>query len=137
MQWFDLRRDAMALAVLALSIVMIGTGLTGHARVFGYAVALFIGVLAGRGFARPRDPLTWWPPVFATVVLVASLAGAFAFEATRVEAAADAVLGFQAGTAFVIYGVWLPAFFTLGVTSVLLFNRLADAAPPPAAPATR
>jgi hypothetical protein len=80
--WFDLRRDWVALTILALSIVMIGSGLTGHSRVFGYAVVLFIGVLAG--------------------------------------------LGFQAGTAFVVYGIWLPAFFTLGVTYVLVFDRLSD-----------
>jgi hypothetical protein len=131
MEWFNARRDGMALAVLVLSIVMIASGLTGHSHVFGYAVALFIGLLAARGFGRPRDPVTWWPPAVATLVLLASLAGAFALETARVDDAADTVLGFQAGTAFVIYGVWIPAFFTLGVTYVLLFDRLADRTPTP------
>jgi hypothetical protein len=124
--WFDLRRDWVALTILALSIVMIGSGLTGHSRVFGYAVVLFIGVLAGLGFIRRRHRSTWWPPIVATLVLLLSLAGAFAGEAFPVDGAADTVLGFQAGTAFVVYGIWLPAFFTLGVTYVLVFDRLSD-----------
>ena len=137
MEWFNARRDGMALAVLVLSIVMIASGLTGRSRLFGYAVALFIGVLAGRGFGRPHDTATWWPPVVATLVLLASLAGAFAFETAPVDDAAETVLGFQAGTVFVIYGVWIPAFFTLGVTYVLLFDRLADRPPTPADRAKR
>ncbi len=126
MEWFNFRRDRVALGVLTLAIVMIASGLAGNSRVFGYAVALFIGLLAGLGFARQRDTRTWWPPVLATLVLLGSLAGAFAFEAVPVESVADTVLGFQAGTAFVIYGVWIPAFFTLGLTYVLVFDRLDD-----------
>jgi hypothetical protein len=126
MEWFNFRRDRVALGVLALAVVMIGAGLAGNSRVFGYAVVLFIGLLAGLGFVRQRDTQTWWPPALATLVLIVSLAGAFAFEAVPVESAADTVLGFQAGTAFVIYGVWIPAFFTLGLTYVLVFDRLDD-----------
>lgn len=126
MEWFNFRRDRVALGVLALAIVMIASGLAGNSRVFGYCVALFIGLLAGLGFARQRDTRTWWPPVLATVVLLGSLAGAFTFEAARVDSVTDTVLGFQAGTAFVIYGVWIPAFFTLGLTYVLVFDRLDD-----------
>jgi hypothetical protein len=126
MTWFDVRRDRVPLAILALSIAMIVSGLGGHSRVFGYAVVLFIGLLAGLGFVRRRDRSTWWPPVVATLVLLTSLAGAFAFEAAPVDGVAETVLGFQAGTAFVVYGIWIPSFFTLGVTFVLVFDRLGD-----------
>lgn len=126
MEWFNFQRDRVALAVLTLAIVMIASGLAGNSRVFGYSVVLFIGLLAGLGFARQRDPLTWWPPIVATLVLLVSLAGAFAFESVPVENVGDTVLGFQTGTAFVVYGVWIPAFFTLGLTYVLVFDRLAD-----------
>jgi hypothetical protein len=126
MEWFNFRRDRVALGVLALAIVMIASGLAGNSRVFGYSVALFIGLLAGLGFARQHDARTWWPPALATLVLIVSLAGAFAFEGARVDSAADTVLGFQTGTAFVVYGIWIPAFFTLGVAYVLVFDRLGD-----------
>lgn len=126
MEWFNVRRDGVALAVLVLAVVMIVSGLSGSSRVFGYAVVLFIGLLAGLGFVRERDARTWWPPLVATLVLVVSLAGAFAFEASPVNDATDTVLGFQTGMAFVIYGIWVPAFFTLGLTYVLVFDRLAD-----------
>jgi hypothetical protein len=59
-------------------------------------------------------------------VLLVSLTGAFAFQAVTVTSPADTTLGFQPGTAFVIYGIWIPALFTLGLTYVLLFDRLAD-----------
>jgi hypothetical protein len=126
MEWFNFQRDRVALAVFALAVVMIASGLAGNSRLFGYAVVLFIGLLAGLGFVRQHDTGTWWPPALATLVLVGSLTGAFAFEAARVDTVSDTVLGFQPGTAFVIYGIWLPAFFTLGVTYVLVFDRLAD-----------
>lgn len=132
MEWFNVRRDGVALGVLALAVAMIAAGLAGNSRLFGYSVVLFIGLLAGLGFVRRHDTVTWWPPAVATLLLVVSLAGAFAFEASRVDSVADTVLGFQAGTAFVIYGLWLPAFFTLGVTFVLVFDRLGDANAPPA-----
>jgi len=132
MEWFNFQRDRVALAVLTLAIVMIASGLAGNSRVFGYSVVLFIGLLAGLGFARQRDARTWWPPIVATLVLLVSLAGAFAFESVPVEGVADTVLGFQAGTAFLVYGVWIPAFFTLGLTYVLVFDRLADPKAPSA-----
>lgn len=129
MEWFNFRRDRVALAVLVLSTVMIGAGLTGNSRLFGYAVVLFIGLLTGLGFVRHDKPATWWPAAVATAVLLASLAGAFAFEAAPVYGVKDTVLGFQTGTAFVIYGVWLPALFTLGVAYVLLFEHLDEPRP--------
>lgn len=129
MEWFNFRRDAPALAVLVLAVVMIAAGLSGRAQVFGYAVVLFIGLFAGIGFVRRHDGATLWPPVVATIVLVVSLAGAFAYQAAPVGSASDTVLGFQTGTAFVIYGIWIPAFFTLGLTFVLLFDRLGPQSP--------
>jgi hypothetical protein len=126
MEWFNFQRDKAALAVLVLAVVMIVAGLTGSYQMFGYCVALFIGVLAGVGFARRGDAGTLFPPVLATLVLLISLAGAFAYQSVPVMSPDDTVLGFQKGTAFVIYGVWIPAFFTLGLTFVFFFERLGD-----------
>jgi hypothetical protein len=56
----------------------------------------------------------------------------FANESAAVQSAGDTILGFQPGTAFLIYGVWIPAFFTMGVGFALVFDRLnADAASSP------
>lgn len=129
MEWFSVRRDGIALALLVLSIVMIGAGLSNHPRLFGYSVVLFIGLLAGLGFVRRHLQATWWPPALATMILLASLGGAFAYEAVPVNGPDDTLLGFQQGTAFVVYGIWVPALFTLGLTYVLLFERLAERRP--------
>jgi hypothetical protein len=126
MDWFNFQRDKAVLAALALAIGMIAFGLTGAYQAFGYSVALFIGVLVGVGFARRTDRGTWLPPILATLVLLVSLAGAFAYQAVPVTSPDDTVLGFQKGTAFVIYGIWIPAFFTLGLTFVFFFDRLGE-----------
>jgi hypothetical protein len=134
MEWFNVRRDGVALTVLMLAVVMIAAGLAGNSQLFGYGVVLFIGLLAGVGFVRRHDARTWWPPAIATLVLLVSLTGAFTFQATPVSGVSDTVLGFQTGMAFVVYGIWIPAFFTLGLTYVLVFDRLVDR-PVTAAPA--
>jgi hypothetical protein len=118
------RRDAFALGILAVLLVLLGAGLTGAYRVFGYALVGLIGMFAGLGFIRAGDRRTWWPPVLVTAVLLVSFTGMFAYEAVPVNAPADTVLGFQPGTAFLVYGVWLPSFFTLGLSFALLFDSL-------------
>ena len=52
--------------------------------------------------------------------------GLFLYQDAPVRSVGDTVGGFQVGTAFLIYGVWIPAFFTLGVGFALVFDRLDD-----------
>lgn len=120
----NLRRDGFVLLVLAVLTLMLAAAVTGAYRVFGYGFVALLGLLLAIGFARPGDRRTWWPPVLATSVLAVAFTGMFRFEAQPVRQVADTWLGFQAGTAFLIYGVWIPAFFTLGLSFALLFNRL-------------
>lgn len=122
----NLRRDGLVVAVLVCMLVMLVAGLAGAYRVFGYALVAFLGTLMGLGFIRRGDRVTWLPPLLATTVLLVSLAGMFANESAVVRDASDTVLGFQRGTAFLIYGIWIPAFFTMGLSFALVFDRLAD-----------
>lgn len=126
MHWFSFRRDGFVLLVAALLVIMLGTGLTGAYRPFGYALVGLLGLLAGLAFVRQGRPVTWLPPIVATVVLAAGMTGMFVNESFVVRSAADTVLGFHPGTAFLIYAVWIPAFFTLGVGFAVLFPQLAD-----------
>lgn len=125
-------RDRFVLCLLALMLVMLGSALAGAYRVFGYVLVLFLGMLMGLGFVRRRDAATWAPPLVATSVLLVSLSGLFAYEHTAVSDVSETVLGFQPGTAFLIYGIWIPALFTLGVSFALVFPRLTQ--PPDADP---
>lgn len=120
----NLRRDGFVLLLLVVMIVMLGAALTGAYRAFGYALVALVGLLIALGFVRRDDPLTWLPPAIATAVLLAAFVGMFAGESAVVRDVNDTVLGFQRGTAFLIYGVWIPAFFTMGLAFALLFGRL-------------
>ena len=120
------RRDGFVLALLVALLVLLVSGLAGAPRVFGYALVLLFGMLMGLGFIRRRRPATWLPPCIATTVLLLSFAGMFANQRVPVRDVADTVLGFQPGTAFLVYGVWLPAFFTIGVAFALVFRYLQD-----------
>lgn len=120
----DLRRDGTVLMLLALMLVMLGAALTGTYRVFGYALVALLGALMTLGFGRRGDPVTLVPPVLATTVLLVAFSGMFATEQTLVLSARDTVLGFQPGTAFLVYGVWIPAFFTVGIGFAAVFNRI-------------
>ena len=131
MDTINLRRDGLVLLILAVMLVMLASALTGAYRVFGYALVALVGALAVAGFARRDDPVTWIPPIVATTVLLVAFMGMFANEATEVRDATDPVFGFQAGTAFLIYGVWIPAFFTMAVSFALIFNRLSGENPAP------
>jgi hypothetical protein len=126
MDRLNLRRDGFVLGLLLLMLVLVASGLSGAYRVFGYTLVVFLGMVSALGFVRRADAVTWLPPVLATTVLLVAFAGMFATDDAVVRSAADTVLGFQPGTAFLIYGVWLPSFVTLGVTFTLLFDRLAD-----------
>ena len=124
MHWFSIRRDGFVLLVAALLVIMLGTGLTGSYRLFGYSLTGLLGLLVGLAFVRQGKPVTWLPPVVATVVLAVGMTGMFVNESVVVRSVADTVLGFHPGTAFLIYAVWIPAFFTLGVSFAVLFPQL-------------
>lgn len=120
----DARRDRFVLALLLVMIVMLVAALTGAYRVFGYGLVAFLGMLAALGFVRRAHPITWAPPFLATAVLLVSFMGMFAYENASVRDVSDTVLGFHPATAFVVYGVWIPAFFTMGVGLALVFEYL-------------
>jgi hypothetical protein len=85
-----------------------------------------LGTLAGLGLVRRRQPLTW----IATGVVFAGffigMNGLLRNESVVVRSPEDTLLGFQPGTAYLIYGIWVLAFFTLAGGFSLLFNRLGD-----------
>jgi hypothetical protein len=124
--YFNLRRDGFVIVLLLLMLVLLASALTGAYRVFGYTLVAFLGMLMGLGFVRRRDPVTWVPPLLATAVLAVAFTGMFTNEHAVVAHPGDTVLGFQRGTAFLVYGVWIPAFFTMGLAFALLFDRLSD-----------
>lgn len=125
MEWFSLRRDGLVLLIGVLLVIMLGTGLTNAYRLFGYALVGLLGLLAGVAFVRRGKAVTWLPPVLATVVLAAGMTGMFVNESVVVHNVGDTVLGFHPGTAYLVYAVWIPAFFTLGVGFAVLFPQLA------------
>lgn len=126
MTGIDLRRDGFALGLLILMVVLLGSALSGAYRFFGYTLVLFLGMLMGLGFVRRGDRVTWAPPIIAASVLMISFAGMFANEGMVVASIEDTVLGFQPATAFLVYGVWIPAFFTMGLGFTAIFDRLSD-----------
>jgi hypothetical protein len=119
------RTDAFVLSLLVISVVLLACALSGAYRAFGYTLVLFIGMLMGLGFVRPGDRATWLAPIAATTVLLLAFAGMFANEHAAVLDTGDTLWGFQRGTAFLVYGVWIPAFFTMGLGFTLTFDRLA------------
>jgi hypothetical protein len=125
-QHFNLRRDGFMLGLLLVMVVLLVSALSGAYRVFGYTLVVFLSMLMGAGFVRRRDPVTWIPPLVASCVLFIGFAGLFANEGAAVSEAADTVLGFQPGTAFLVYVIWVPAFFTMGLSFALIFDRLAE-----------
>lgn len=107
-----------------MMLVLLTAALSGAYRVFGYALVALLELLMGLGFVRQGDRVTWLPPSIATAILLVAFTGMFTTETSVVRDAGDTVLGFQRGTAFLIYGVWIPAFFTMGVGFALVFDRL-------------
>ena len=124
METVNLRRDGFVLLLLLVMLLMLGAALSGAYRVFGYALVALLGLLMALGFVRRGDPVTWLAPFIATTILVGAFVGMFANETAIVRDVGDTWLGFQPGTAFLIYGVWITPFFTMGVSFALLFDRL-------------
>lgn len=119
----NLARDGWVLALLAAMVVLLVASLSGAYQLFGYTLVAFLGMMAARGFVS-RDRVTWVPPILATVVLLVAFAGIFRYERAAVQSAADTMLGFQPGTAFLVYGIWVPALFTMALSFTLVFDRL-------------
>jgi hypothetical protein len=122
MEQFNLRRDGHIVALFILMVVLLVSGLAGAYQVFGYALMAYIGVSLAMGYVRSGRPITWVPPVVTTVLLFISVIGMFAYQSTPVLSADDAVLGFQLGTTFLIYVLWVPMFFTLSLGFVWIFG---------------
>jgi hypothetical protein len=120
------RRDGVVIILLIGFIALLAAALTGAEQIFGYGLVLVLGLFVGLGFVRRHDPLTWIPPALAVVVLLVAFRGMFANQDVPVTSAADTVGGFQAATAYLVYGLWIPAFFTMGLAFSLLFDRLSD-----------
>lgn len=120
----NLRRDGFVLLLLAVMAALLLAGLTGSYRLFGYGLVAFLGMLMWLGFARRGDPVTWVPPLAGAAVLLVAFTGIFTYETAPVRDAADTVLGFQRGTAFLVYGIWIPAFVTMGLGFAWVFDRL-------------
>lgn len=125
----DARRDGFVLMLLLLMMLMLISALSGAYRVFGYGLVTFLGMLAALGFVRRRRPATWIPPLVATAVLLVAMTGMFLNETASVSGVEDTLLGFQPGTAFLVYGVWIPAFFTMGLGFALVFDHLGSDEP--------
>jgi hypothetical protein len=125
-----------AVAVLFFELLgLLVTGIIGAYHAFGVLLVLTIGTFAALGFGRRGDLLSWTPPLAATVILMAGLVGVYAFENVVVAGAQDTRLGFHPATAFLVYVIWIPGFFTLGLTYTLCFERLFRHASPPRQPA--
>lgn len=116
--------DTVVLALLLVCVTLLAAALLGSPTVFAFGTVAVLGLLSGLAFVRHHDWTTWVPPLAATLVLVVAMTGVLLEHATPVHTVSDTVGGFQAGTAFLIYGIWIPAFFTLGVGFAVVFNRL-------------
>jgi hypothetical protein len=122
----DPRRDGVVIALLVGFVALLAAALTGATQTFAYGLVVVLGIFVGLGFIRRHDPLTWAPPVLAVLTLLIAFAGMFANQDVPVTSAADTVGGFQAASAYLVYGLWIPAFVTMGVGFSLLFDRLSD-----------
>jgi hypothetical protein len=118
------RRDGVVIILLIGFIALLAAALTGAEQVFAYGLVLVLGLFVGLGFVRRHDPLTWIPPALVVGVLLVAFRGMFANQDVPITSAVDAVGGFQAATAYLVYGLWVPAFFTMGLAFSLLFDRL-------------
>jgi hypothetical protein len=136
MDWFSPRRDGFVLLVLALLLVLLGAGITGAYRVFGYTFVALVGLFTGLGFRRRGRWVTMVPPILASAVLAIGMTGIFLNESAAIQTVDDTRLGFHPATAFLVYAIWMPAFLTLGVSFAVLFEAVAgQTAPDSIAPA--
>jgi len=125
MQGFTFK-DAVVGLLFVLMLILLVSGLLGAYQVFAYALVAWLGVLVGIGFARSGQPRTWMAAGWVFAWLVIGMTGVLMNEAVVVSSVADTVLGFHPGTAALVYGIWLPGAFSLGIGFVLLFDRLVD-----------
>ena len=121
---FDPGQDAFVLATFVLLIVMLAAGLTGAYGLFAYALVGLFGAFIGRGLLVRGAVATWAVTIVAVLVLLGSVAGMLGQETFVVRSVEDTVLGFHPATAYLVYGIWIPAFFTLGVGFALVFEHL-------------
>lgn len=118
--------DGVVLLLVTLMLVLLVSGLAGAHWVFAYGIVAWLGVLAGMGFVRAGQPQTWIAATLVVVCLFLGMTGILLNESVIVRSPADTVLGFHPGTASLVYGIWIPGLFTLGVSFVLLFDRLVE-----------
>lgn len=120
------RKDGVVGILFLLVVILLVSGLSGSYWVFGYAVVTWLGVLAGIGFVRTGDAITWFAAALVFVCLALGMTGILVNEDVVVRSTTDTVLGFHPGTAALVYGIWVPGLFTLGFAFVILFDRLVD-----------
>lgn len=125
--WFSPRRDGVIVVVLALLVIMLVASLVPSARTFAFSLTALIGTLAGVGFVRRGRPRTWVPPLAVAGVLALAFVGMFTHETDVVASVDDTLLGFHPATAFLVYVLWIPAYFTLSAAFAWLFDDTADA----------
>lgn len=118
--------DRVVALLFLLVLLLLGAGLSGAHRLFGLGIVVWLGVLAGLGFVRSGRPRTWLAAVLVFACLAIGMTGVLVNESAVVSGVADTVLGFHPGTAFLVYGIWAPGLFTLGLAFVLLFDDLVD-----------
>lgn len=116
--------DAVVFILLLVFVVMLAAALLGSPTVFAYGTVGALAGFMGIALVRRRDSVTWVPPIAATLVLLGAVTGIFVYQDSPVRSPADTVGGFQTATAFVVYGIWIPAFFTVGVGFAAVFDRL-------------
>lgn len=118
------RRDGPVALLFFELVVLLVAGVAGWYHVFAFVLIFTIGTFAAIGFARRDDRMSWGPPLAATIVLAIGMLGVFAYEDVVVRGVEDTAFGFHPATAFLVYLIWLPGFFTLGLTYSLTFERL-------------
>jgi len=120
----DPAQDRYVLALLLLFLVLLVAGLTGAPQVFAYGLAALLGVVAGRGLGRRGVGATWVVVALFVAAVFGAMTGLFRYQSVVVRDVGDTVLGFHPATAILVYGLWIPAFITLGVGFAVLFDRL-------------
>jgi len=120
----DPAQDRYVLAMFLLFLVLLVAGLTGAAQMFAYGLAALLGVVVGRGLGRRGVGATWVVVALFVAVVFGAMTGLFRYQSVVVRDVGDTVLGFHPATAILVYGLWIPAFITLGVGFAVLFDRL-------------
>ena len=116
--------DRVVMLLVVLILLLLYAGLTGAHWLFAYALVGWLGVLAGVGFVRAGDARTWIAAALVAIGLCLGMTGVLLNEDVVVTGTADTLLGFHPGTASLVYGIWVPGLFTIGLAFVLLFDRI-------------